>query len=103
MGAYRASRPTTIDELSIAASAWFERAIEPEVVAGAVANMIANHWLAAEGCRLRPTDDGRRAARPLMVGLVRMLDQGTRLIDVALMMTVLRLSRGELDDATRDH
>jgi hypothetical protein len=32
-----------------------------------------------------------------------MLDQGTRLIDVALMMSVLRLTRGELDNGPADN
>jgi hypothetical protein len=37
-----------------------------------------------------------------MNGMIRLLDQGTRLIDVALMMSVLRLSKGELDNGVRD-
>jgi len=38
-------------------------------------------------------------ARHLVNGIIRMFDQGTRLIDVALMMAVLRLTREELGDA----
>ena len=103
MSVFRASRPSTIDELRAVVSEWFDLAVEREVAAGAVTNMISNDWLAPDGGKLRPTDAGRRAARPLMEGVIRMLDQGTRLIDVALMMTVLRLSKGELDDGARDH
>lgn len=64
--------------------------------------MLANHWVSEDGRRFRATEEGRRAARPLMNGMIRLLDQGTRLIDVALMMSVLRLSKGELDNGVRD-
>jgi len=64
--------------------------------------MLANRWVAEESRRFRATEEGRSAARPLMNGLIRMLDQGTRLVDVALMMSVLRLSKGELDRGLRD-
>jgi len=37
-----------------------------------------------------------------MNGLIQMLNQGTRFIDVALMMSVLRLTKGELDRVS-DH
>ncbi len=72
--------------------------IAPETTAERIANMVACRWLAVEGGRLIATGEGRGAARPLLAGILRMVDQGTRLVDVALMMTVLRLSQGELDD-----
>ena len=103
MSVFRSPRPATVEELCAVVSEWFELAIEPEVATAAIANMIANRWLVPDGYRLRPTEAGRGAARPLMNGVVRMLDQGTRLIDVALMMTVLRLSKGELDAGARDY
>ncbi len=99
MSVFRARNAPDIAELARVVSSWFEQPIAPETAAGPIANMVACHWLAIEGDRLRATGEGRAAARPLIAGIIRMIDQGTRLVDVALMMTMLRLGQGELDDA----
>jgi hypothetical protein len=98
MGVFRARRSPDVAELSRVVSAWFEQPIAPETTAERIANMVACRWLVVDGDRLMATGEGRGAARPLLAGILRMIDQGTRLVDVALMMTVLRLSQGELDD-----
>lgn len=95
---YRAGQPISADVLSEILGNWFECIMAPEDIAAAVTNMVGRGWVVVVAGRLMATQDGRRVARHLMNGIIRMLDQGTRLIDVALMMAVLRLTREELDD-----
>jgi len=98
MAVYRAMQPIAADVLSEILGGWFECFVSPEEVTDAAANMVARGWLVMVGGRLIAAEEGRRAARALMKGIVQILDHGTRLIDVALMMAVLRLTNGELDD-----
>ena len=95
--AYRLRAPVPVDQLCAGLPGWFECAVSPALTASPVANMVDRGWLIEEGDGLKPSEGGRRAAGHLMNGVIRMLDQGTRLIDVALMMSVLRLTKGELD------
>jgi hypothetical protein len=95
---FRALQPIGVDRLSEILGGWFECLITPEDVTSAATNMIGQGWLAMVGGGVIATQDGRSAARRLTNGIIRMLDQGTRLLDVALMMAVLRLTKGELDD-----
>ncbi|HEX7855081.1 MAG TPA: hypothetical protein VF503_15435 [Sphingobium sp.] len=96
--AFRAMQPIDADILSDMLGGWFECFIAPEDAAAAAANMVSRGWLVMVGGRLMAAEEGRRVARTLVNGIIRMLDQGTRLLDVALMMAVLRLTKGELDD-----
>ncbi|MGX0587313.1 hypothetical protein ACUXPF_003914 [Sphingomonas sanguinis] len=98
---FRARRAARVEEICQVIGDWFECAVEPSSAAAPIEHMIANRWVAEENHGLRATEEGRTAARPLMNGIIRMLDQGTRLIDVALMMSVLRLTKGELDNGLR--
>lgn len=98
LAVYRAMSPIGSDALAETLSGWFETAITGDDVTTAAAGMVGRGWLAMIGGSLMATEEGRRVSRVLANGLIRMLDQGTRLIDVALMMAVLRLTTGELDD-----
>lgn len=97
MSVLRARQPPRLEEICAVSIDWFECAIDPFEAWQSVSRMLAHGWLAEEASRLRATEQGRRVVRPLMNGVIRMLDQGTRLLDVALMMAVLRLTQGELD------
>ncbi|NJB99976.1 hypothetical protein GGR89_004325 [Sphingomonas trueperi] len=99
---YRAGQPRRVEDICKVIGGWFECVVDPPAAAAPIEHMLANRWVAEKGHGLCATEEGRRAARPLMSGMVRMLDHGTRLIDVALMMSVLRLSKGELDHGIRD-
>lgn len=99
MSVYRATVPPRTEAIARAIGSLFERVFTPEETARPVARMVENQWLEADGDCFKATASGREAARPLMSGLIRMLDHGTRLLDVALLMTLLRLTKGELDDA----
>lgn len=102
MCVFRARGAPRAEEICQVIGVWFECIVDPPVAAGPIEHMLANRWMAEDAQRFRVTEEGRRAARPLMNGIIRMLDQGTSLIDVALMMSVLRLSKGELDNGDRD-
>lgn len=97
LGAYRAKGPLTVSALCPILANWFECAVQPSDIAVPVANMLRHGWLVQDKDGLKPSRRGRCNARHLMNGIISMLDQGTRLIDVALMLSVLRLTRGELD------
>lgn len=94
----RSVKPIGADALSERLGGWFECCVAPDEVRAATANMVSRGWLNAVGGGLSAAEEGRRVAGALMNGVIRMLDQGTRLIDVALMMSVLRLTKGELDN-----
>lgn len=94
---FRAREPIRLEELCAVLAGWFECAVQPASASTSVARMVERGWLIAVRDRLKASKEGREAARPLLNGIIRMLDQGTRLIDVALMMSVLRLTKGELD------
>jgi hypothetical protein len=93
---YRNDAPLLHDDVRKEVSLWFERMVAPADLKACVDHMLARGWLLQSGERLRPSNEGRALARPLPNGLIRMLDQGTRLLDVALMLSVLRLTHDQL-------
>ena len=99
---YRAKEPLRLTEILHAVQTWFEGVRLLAQVATPTRRMVQCGWLIPVGDRVRASRRGREVARPMMEGLIRMLDQGTRLIDVALMMSVLRLTKGELDSDHAD-
>jgi hypothetical protein len=94
---FRAKSPLVAREIAEHITNWFEGLGQTGEIGVPVQRMIARGWLVAAGDRVRAGPEGREIARPLLEGVIRMLDSGTRLIDVALMMSVLRLTKGELD------
>lgn len=100
---FRSPSPMLIDEIRRAVGRWFESTIPRETMAETIGHMIGRGWLIKSKDRIRASVQGREVARPLMNGIIRMLDQGTRLLDVALMMSLLQLTKGELDSAPGGH
>jgi hypothetical protein len=94
---FRAKTPLVAREIAERMASWFEGPGPMGEIGASVQRMIARGWLVAAEDRLRARPEGREIARLLLEGVIRMLDSGTRLIDVALMMSVLRLTKGELD------
>jgi hypothetical protein len=97
LAAYRAKHPPRFDGVLAALCTWFACAVPRKVLSRAILKMGARGWLVADGDKLLPAEAGRRAACPLVSGIIQLLDQGTRLIDVALMLAVLRLTKEELE------
>lgn len=96
---YRARSSLKLEAICEKLAHWFEHPLAVESVVEPVARMVSRRWLAADGDRLRPTSAGRAVARPLLRGTVKMLDSGTELLQVALMMSVLGFAANELDGA----
>lgn len=96
---YRARSSLRLEAICEKLAHWFEYPLSVESVVEPVGRMVARRWLAADGDRLRPTIEGRAVARPLLRGTVKMLDSGTELLQVALMMSVLGFAANELDGA----
>ena len=96
---HRAAQPVEAHALSTVLEEWFEQLIEVDDLSAATTGMVSRGWLVPLGDGFGAAEPGRQATRPLVNGVIRMLDHGTRLLDVALMMSVLRLTKGELDHA----
>ncbi len=78
-------------------SQWFACPVDPRDVERAFPRMLDLGWLATSAGGVRATMAGRKHGRLHLRGIVRMLDQGTRMLDVAVMMSVLKLAMTELD------
>ncbi len=74
LGADRAKTPARADFLSELLTGWFGCVIAREDIDRAIANMTARGWLVAAGDRLMPAEEGRRAACPLINGIIGMVD-----------------------------
>jgi len=103
LATHRAKQPQRFGEVAETLSDWFECAVPRGDLSRTVLRMGAKGWLVSSGDMLSPAEAGRRAACPLVNGIIRLLDQGTRLIDVALMLAVLRLTREELEHGNVRH
>ena len=94
---HRSGRGTSAGEVAQTISHWFQCAIDPLKVEQAFPRMADKGWLVRRETGMRATIMGRKHGRSHLRGIVRMLDQGTRMLDVAAMMSVLKLAMIELD------
>ena len=94
---HRSGRGTSAGEVAQTISHWFQSAIDPHEVEQAFPHMADKGWLVRRETGMRATIMGRKHGRSHLRGIVRMLDQGTRMLDVAAMMSVLKLAMIELD------
>jgi hypothetical protein len=94
---HRSGRGTSAGEVAQTISHWFQCDIDPHEVEQAFPRMADKGWLVRRATGMRATIKGRKHGRSHLRGIVRMLDQGTRMLDVAAMMSVLKLAMIELD------
>lgn len=94
---HRAGRGQSAGEVSATLSQWFNCAIDPREVERAFPRMLEKGWLVRRESGMRATTSGRKHGRVHLRGLIRMIDQGTKMLDVALTMAMLRLAEVELD------
>ncbi|TCP66188.1 hypothetical protein C8J43_10685 [Sphingomonas sp. PP-CE-1G-424] len=94
---HRSGRGTSAGEVAQTISHWFQCDIDPHEVEQAFPRMADKGWLVRRETGMRATIKGRKHGRSHLRGIVRMLDQGTRMLDVAAMMSVLKLAMIELD------
>lgn len=93
----RAREPLCIEGVGAVLAGWFACAVCALCPSAPVAKIVLPRWLIRAAGRLKASNAGRKIARPLLGGIMRRLDQGKHRVDVALMMSVLRLARGERD------
>jgi hypothetical protein len=94
---HRSGRGTSAGEVAQTISHWFQCDIDPHEVEQAFPRMADKDWLVRRETGMRATIKGQKHGRSHLRGIVRMLDQGTRMLDVAAMMSVLKLAMIELD------
>ena len=94
---HRSARGTSAGEVSTTISHWFQFDIDPRDVERSFPRMVDAGWLVRRESGMRATIKGRKHGRSHLRGIVRMLDQGTSMLDVARMMSVLKLAMIELD------
>ena len=94
---HRSGRGTSAGEGAQTISHWFQCEVDPHQVEQSFPRMADKGWLVRRETVMRATIKGRKHGRSHLRGIVRMLDQGTRMLDVAAMMSVLKLAMIELD------
>ena len=94
---HRSARGTSAGEVSQTISHWFQCDVDPLLVEQSFPRMVEKGWLVLRETGMRATIAGRKHGRSHLRGIVRMLDQGTSMLDVARMMSVLKLAMIELD------
>ena len=99
---HRTNRGSSAGEVSSTVSQWFSCDVDPGEVERALPRMVEKGWLVRRDSVVRATTAGRRHGRLHLRGIVRMLDQGSRMLDVARMMSVLNLAMIELDGVHDD-
>lgn len=82
-----------IDLESVAALVgdWFVRALVPSDLTPAIRRLTQRSWLDADALSYAPTQTGLEASRPLLGGMIRMIDGGRRLWDVGKMIQLATL------------
>lgn len=99
LSVHRSRQPLPSQDICDVVNGWFADTVSCASIDSATLLMRRRGWLAGTRCGFWATEQGRAVARPVLHGIVNMLDQGTRLLDVALMMSLLRLTKKELDSA----
>lgn len=94
---HRAGRGQSAAEVSATVSRWFGCDIDPREIERALPRMLEKGWLVRRESGVRATTSGRKHGRLHLRGLIRMIDQGTKMVDVALTMSMLKLAAIELD------
>ncbi len=102
MRVHRTNRVAVAGDVSATIGQWFDCVVDPREIEAGFRRMLALGWLVSRDSGVRPTIAGRRHGRMHLRGLVRMMDQGTKMLDVARMMSVLNLAMIELDGEHSD-
>lgn len=97
MRVHRTTRVAFAGDVSATIGQWFDCEIDPRAIEAGFRRMIEKGWLVTRDLGVRPSVVGRRHGRMHLRGLIRMMDQGTKMLDVARMMSVLNLAMSELD------
>ncbi|MEG8221854.1 hypothetical protein OSJ57_14650 [Sphingomonas sp. HH69] len=102
MQVHRSNRVSFAGDVSTTIGNWFACTVDPIEIEQGFRRMLARGWLMRRNKGVRATIAGRKHGCTHLRGLVRMMDQGTRMLDVARMMNVLNLAMIELDGDYED-
>jgi hypothetical protein len=94
---HRTNRPSLAGQIAATIAHWFLCEVDPREIEHRSRQLIDRGWMVRQDGGMRATVEGRRHSRLHLRGIVRMMDQGTRMLDVARMMSVLQLAMVELD------
>ncbi|TCM32317.1 hypothetical protein [Novosphingobium sp. ST904] len=94
---HRTNRPSLSGQIAATIAHWFLCEVDPREIEHRSRQLIDRGWMVRQDGGMRATVEGRRHSRLHLRGIVRMMDQGTRMLDVARMMSVLQLAMVELD------
>ncbi|WP_214647788.1 hypothetical protein [Novosphingobium aerophilum] len=82
--------PQSAGELAAELSAWFDRQVRSRAIKAPLEAMLGRGWV-AHGCGTYTlSETGTAALTPFTHALVRMLDGGRRLLDLAVFMSLIK-------------
>ncbi|MBS0475170.1 MAG: hypothetical protein JSR28_08475 [Proteobacteria bacterium] len=82
--------PQGVGELAAELSVWFDRPVRARALKGPLDAMLGRGWV-AQGCGTYTlSETGTAALTPFTHALVRMLDGGRRLLDLAVFMSLIK-------------
>lgn len=82
--------PQSAGELAAEVSAWFDRPVRARSLKAPLEAMLGRGWLAPDAGTYTLSDAGTAALTPFTHALVRMLDGGRRLLDLAVFMSLIK-------------
>jgi len=82
--------PQSLGELAAELSVWFDRPVRARALKAPLEAMLGRGWVAPGTGTYTLSDAGTAALTPFTHALVRMLDGGRRLIDLAVFMSLIK-------------
>ncbi|SLK08119.1 hypothetical protein SAMN06295987_107124 [Novosphingobium mathurense] len=82
--------PQSAGELAAEVSAWFDRPVRPRALNAPLDAMLGRGWVAPGAGTYTLSEAGLAALTPFTHALVRMLDGGRRLLDLAVFMSLIK-------------
>lgn len=82
--------PQSAGELATEVSAWFDRPVRARALKAPLEAMLGRGWVAPDAETYTLSEAGTAALTPFTHALVRMLDGGRRLLDLAVFMSLIK-------------
>ena len=82
--------PQSAGELAAEVSAWFDRPVRSRAIKAPLEAMLGRGWVAPDAETYTLSEAGTAALTPFTHALVRMLDGGRRLLDLAVFMSLIK-------------
>lgn len=82
--------PQSASDLAAELSAWFDRPVRARALRAPLEAMLGRGWVAPDAGTYTLSEAGTAALTPFTHALVRMLDGGRRLLDLAVFMSLIK-------------